>query len=132
MKKDIFIDGETGTTGLQVHEKLSKHPNVNIMSVDQCKRKDISYKKEMLAKSDVTFLCLPDEISIETVKIADELRDKSPIIIDASTAHRTDPNWSYGLPELERITEKVLRIQNVLHRLDVILLGLMLFLNRLL
>ena len=100
MKKDIFIDGETGTTGLQVHEKLSKHPNVNIMSVDQCKRKDISYKKEMLAKSDVTFLCLPDEISIETVKIADELRDKSPIIIDASTAHRTDPNWSYGLPEL--------------------------------
>ena len=100
MKKDVFIDGETGTTGLQVHEKLSKHPKVNIMSVDQSKRKDISYKKEMLAKSDVTFLCLPDEISIETVKIADELRDKSPIIIDASTAHRTNPNWSYGLPEL--------------------------------
>ena len=100
MKKDIFIDGETGTTGLQVHEKLSKHPNVNIMSVDQSKRKDISYKKEMLAKSDVTFLCLPDEISIETVQIADELGDKSPIIIDSSTAHRTNPNWSYGLPEL--------------------------------
>ena len=100
MKKDIFIDGETGTTGLQVHEKLIKHPNVNIISVDQSKRKDISYKKEMLAKSDVTFLCLPDEISIETAKIADELGDKSPIIIDASTAHRTNPNWSYGLPEL--------------------------------
>ena len=109
MKKDIFIDGETGTTGLQVHEKLSKHPNVNIMSVDQCKRKDISYKKEMLAKSDVTFLCLPDEISIETVKIADELRDKSPIIIDASTAHRTDPNWSYGLPELGENYRKSLK-----------------------
>ena len=100
MKKDIFIDGETGTTGLQVHEKLSKHPNVNIMSVDQSKRKDIYYKKEMLAKSDVTFLCLPDETSIETVQIADELGDKSPIIIDASTAHRTNPKWSYGLPEL--------------------------------
>ena len=100
MKKDIFIDGETGTTGLQVHEKLSKHPNVNVMSVDQSKRKDISYKKEMLAKSDVTFLCLPDEISVETVQIADELGDESPIIIDASTAHRTNPNWSYGLPEL--------------------------------
>ena len=100
MKKDVFIDGETGTTGLQVHEKLSKHPNVNIMSVDQSKRKDISYKKEMLAKSDVTFLCLPDEISVETVQIADELGDDSPIIIDASTAHRTNPNWSYGLPEL--------------------------------
>ena len=100
MKKNIFIDGETGTTGLQVHEKLSKHPNVNVMSVDQSKRKDISYKKEMLAKSDVTFLCLPDEISVETVQIADELGDESPIIIDASTAHRTNPNWSYGLPEL--------------------------------
>ncbi len=100
MKKEIFIDGETGTIGLQVHEKLSKHPNVNILSVNQSKRKDISYKKEMLAKSDVTFLCLPDEISVETVQIADELGDESPIIIDASTAHRTNPHWSYGLPEL--------------------------------
>ncbi len=100
MKKYIFIDGETGTTGLQVHEKLSKHPNVDILPVDQTKRKDISYKKKMLAKSDVTFLCLPDESSIETVKIADQLGDKSPIIIDTSTAHRTNPNWSYGLPEL--------------------------------
>jgi N-acetyl-gamma-glutamyl-phosphate reductase len=100
MKKNIFIDGETGTTGLQVYEKLTEHPNVNIMLVDQSKRKDVSYKKEMLAKSDVTFLCLPDEGSVETVQIADELGDKSPIIIDASTAHRTNPNWSYGLPEL--------------------------------
>ncbi len=100
MKKDIFIDGETGTTGLQVREKLIKHPNVNIMPVDQLKRKEISYKKEMLAQSDVTFLCLPDESSLETVKIADELGDKSPIIIDSSTVHRTNPNWAYGLPEL--------------------------------
>ena len=100
MKKDIFIDGETGTTGLQVHDKLSNHPNVKIMPIDQSKRKDISYKKEMLAKADVTFLCLPDESSTETVRIADELGDKSPIVIDASTAHRTNPNWAYGLPEL--------------------------------
>jgi len=100
MKKNIFIDGETGTTGLQVYEKLNNHPNVNIMSVDKSKRKDINYKKEMLAKSDATFLCLPDEISIQTVQIADQLGDTSPIIIDASTAHRTNPNWSYGLPEL--------------------------------
>ncbi len=100
MKKNIFIDGEAGTTGLQVNDKLSKHPEVYVMPVDQCKRKDISYKKDMLEKSDVTFLCLPDESSIETVKIADELGDKSPIIIDASTAHRTNPDWAYGLPEL--------------------------------
>ena len=100
MKKNIFIDGEVGTTGLQVRERLSQHPNVNILPVEQFKRKDPSYKKEMLEASDVTFLCLPDGGSIETTKIADELGDKSPIIIDASTAHRTNPSWSYGLPEL--------------------------------
>ena len=100
MKKNIFIDGEVGTTGLQVYEKLSQHPNVNILPVDYFKRKDPLYKKEMLEASDVTFLCLPDDSAIETAKIADELNDKAPIIIDASTAHRTNPNWSYGLPEL--------------------------------
>ena len=100
MKKNIFIDGEVGTTGLQVHEKLSKHPNVSILPLDHSKRKDPLYKKEMLEASDVTFLCLPDDSAIETVKIADELDDKSPIIIDASTAHRTNLSWSYGLPEL--------------------------------
>ncbi len=100
MKKNIFIDGEVGTTGLQVHERLSKHPNVNILVVDQSKRKDPMYKKKMLKSSDVTFLCLPDDSSIETVKMADQLGVESPIIIDASTAHRTNKNWSYGLPEL--------------------------------
>ena len=110
MKKNIFIDGEAGTTGLQVYEKLSKHPNVDIMPIDKSKRKDISYKKEMLAKSDVTFLCLPDESSLETVKIADELGDKSPIIIDSSTVHRTNPNWAYGLPELGKDYRK--KIEN--------------------
>ena len=100
MKKNIFIDGESGTTGLQVFEKLNKHPNVKILPVNQSKRKDVTYKKEMLELSDVTFLCLPDPSAIETVDIANELGDKSPIIIDASTAHRTNPNWAYGLPEL--------------------------------
>ena len=69
MKKNIFIDGEVGTTGLQVRERLSQHPNVNILPVEQFKRKDPSYKKEMLEASDVTFLCLPDSGSIETTKI---------------------------------------------------------------
>ena len=100
MKKNIFIDGETGTTGLQVHEKLTKHPNVNILSVNQDKRKDLDYKKEMFEASDVTFLCLPDDGAIEAVEIADNLGNKSPILIDASTAHRTNGNWAYGLPEL--------------------------------
>ena len=100
MKKNVFIDGEIGTTGLQVHEKLIKHPNVNILSVNRDKRKDLDYKKEMFKVSDVSFLCLPDDGAIEAVEIANQLGNKSPIIIDASTAHRTNPDWAYGLPEL--------------------------------
>ena len=100
MKKNIFIDGEVGTTGLQVYDRLSKHPNVNILKVDQSKRKDTVYKKQLLKESDVTFLCLPDQIAMETVEIADTLGIDSPIIIDASTAHRTKNEWAYGLPEL--------------------------------
>jgi len=100
MKKNIFIDGEVGTTGLQVYDRLSKHPNVNILKVDESQRKDPLYKKEMLKASDVTFLCLPDNIAIETVEIADKLGNASPIIIDASSAHRTNNDWAYGLPEL--------------------------------
>ena len=100
MKKNVFIDGEIGTTGLQVHEKLKKHPNINILPVNQNKRKDLDYKKEMFEASDVSFLCLPDDGAIETVEIANQLGNKSPIIIDASTAHRTKPDWAYGLPEL--------------------------------
>ena len=84
MKKNVFIDGEIGTTGLQVHEKLIKHPNVNILSVNQDKRKDLDYKKEMFKASDVSFLCLPDDGAIEAVEIANQLGNKSPIIIDAS------------------------------------------------
>ena len=100
MKKNVFIDGEIGTTGLQVHEKLKKHPNINILPVNQDKRKDLGYKKEMFDASDVSFLCLPDDGAIEAVEIANQLGNKSPIIIDASTAHRTNPDWAYGLPEL--------------------------------
>ena len=100
MKKNVFIDGEIGTTGLQVHEKLTKHPNVNILSVNKDKRKDPYYKKEMFKASDVSFLCLPDDGAVEAVQIANQLGNKSPIIIDASTAHRTNPDWAYGLPEL--------------------------------
>ncbi len=100
MKKNVFIDGEIGTTGLQVYEKLTKHPNVNILLVNQDKRKDLDYKKEMFEASDVSFLCLPDDGAIEAVQIANQLGNKSPIIIDASTAHRTNPDWAYGLPEL--------------------------------
>ena len=100
MKKNIFIDGESGTTGLQVYERLNKHPYVNVLAIDNERRKSTSYKKEMLASCDIAFLCLPDKSAIETVEIADQLGNESPIIIDASTAYRTNGDWAYGLPEL--------------------------------
>ena len=100
MKKNIFIDGESGTTGLQVYERLNKHPYVNVLAIDNERRKSTSYKKEMLASCDIAFLCLPDKSAIETVEIADQLGNESPIIIDASTVHRTNGDWAYGLPEL--------------------------------
>ena len=100
MKKNIFIDGESGTTGLQVYERLNKHPYVNVLAIDNERRKSTSYKKEMLAYCDIAFLCLPDKSAIETVEIADQLGNESPIIIDASTVYRTNGDWAYGLPEL--------------------------------
>jgi N-acetyl-gamma-glutamyl-phosphate reductase len=114
MKKNIFIDGESGTTGLQVYERLNKHPHVNILSIDNERRKSISYKKEMLASCDIAFLCLPDKSAIETVEIADQLGNEAPVIIDASTAHRTNIDWAYGLPELgQNYKNKILESKRI-------------------
>ena len=100
MMKKIFIDGEEGTTGLQIYERLDKHPNVEVIKIDPDKRKNLLEKKEMMKKADLVFLCLPDAASREAVAIGEELEEDCPIFIDASTAHRTSTMWSYGLPEL--------------------------------
>jgi N-acetyl-gamma-glutamyl-phosphate reductase len=114
MKKNIFIDGESGTTGLQVYERLNKHPYVNILPIDNERRKSTSYKKEMLASCDIAFLCLPDKSAIETVEIADQLGNEAPVIIDASTAHRTNIDWAYGLPELgQNYKNKILESKRI-------------------
>jgi N-acetyl-gamma-glutamyl-phosphate reductase len=114
MKNNIFIDGESGTTGLQVYERLNKHPYVNILPIDNERRKSTSYKKEMLASCDIAFLCLPDKSAIETVEIADQLGNEAPVIIDASTAHRTNIDWAYGLPELgQNYKNKILESKRI-------------------
>ncbi len=100
MLKKVFIDGEEGTTGLQIYEKLEKHPNIDVIKIDPCKRKNLLEKKEMMGNADLVFLCLPDKASIEAVALGKELKENCPIFIDASTAHRTSKMWSYGLPEL--------------------------------
>ncbi len=100
MKKKIFIDGEEGTTGLQIFKKLSNHPNVELLKIDRNKRKSHAERKRLMELSDATFLCLPDKASIEALELWKEISSNCPVLIDASSAHRTLNSWVYGLPEL--------------------------------
>ncbi|MBE6773186.1 MAG: N-acetyl-gamma-glutamyl-phosphate reductase [Ruminococcaceae bacterium] len=93
----VFIDGQAGTTGLQLKSKLDKHPYVEIIEIEEDKRKDSSERQRLMNESDVVFLCLPDAAAIEAVKL---VTNPNTVIIDASTAHRTADGWSYGFPEL--------------------------------
>ncbi|HBQ64504.1 MAG TPA: N-acetyl-gamma-glutamyl-phosphate reductase [Clostridiales bacterium] len=97
MKYQVFVDGQAGTTGLKIHERLAGHPHVQLVNIDESKRKNVAAKREIINSVDVVFLCLPDEAARESVSLVDNDRVR---IIDASTAHRTDPAWAYGLPEL--------------------------------
>ena len=97
MKKKIFIDGKAGTTGLRIEERLSGRDDVEIISLPDELRKDPAARKEILNKADIVFLCLPDAAAIEAVSM---IENDDVVVIDASTAHRTNPDWAYGLPEL--------------------------------
>lgn len=97
MKILAYIDGQEGTTGLQIRDRLLRHPNVELIEIDPEKRKDASERKRLINESDVTFLCLPDAAAVEAVALCENSATR---IIDASTAHRTADGWAYGFPEL--------------------------------
>ena len=98
MAVNVFIDGKEGTTGLKIFERFADRSDINIMQIDEDKRKDPAEKAKIINASDYTFLCLPDAAAVESVQLCTNPKTR---IIDASTAHRTNPEWAYGFPELD-------------------------------
>lgn len=103
--KKVFIDGSEGTTGLRIDERFQGRDDVEIMKIDPEKRKDPQERKKLINASDITFLCLPDAAAKESVSLVE---NENVCIIDTSTAHRTNPQWAYGFPELsQEHTQKI-------------------------
>ncbi len=97
MKKKVFIDGSEGTTGLRIDERFRRRDDIELLHINPELRKDPEERKKMIRASDITFLCLPDEAARESVALAE---GEDVVIIDTSTAHRTEEGWAYGFPEL--------------------------------
>ena len=101
----VFIDGREGTTGLRIVERLENRQDISLMLIDESLRKDPAERKKYLNSCDIAFLCLPDAAAIEAVSM---LENENVRVIDTSTAHRTNPDWVYGFPELKESLAKAL------------------------
>ena len=97
MSIKVFVDGQEGTTGLRIHEYLAQRSDIEVLSIDPARRKDVAERARLLNAADVAFLCLPDDAAREAAAL---VTNKRTCLIDASTAHRTSPDWVFGLPEL--------------------------------
>lgn len=94
--KKVFIDGGHGTTGLKINEYLSRRPDIQVLEIDPERRKDTQARLELINEADVSILCLPDQAAVEIAAAAPQ----DTVLIDTSSAHRTSPGWTYGMPEL--------------------------------
>lgn len=101
----IFIDGSAGTTGLRIYERLESRNDIELIRLSEENRKDINARKAALNSADIAFLCLPDAAAVEAVSLVE---NDNTVIIDTSTAHRTNPDWAYGFPELSAEREEKL------------------------
>ncbi len=106
MTTNVFIDGAAGTTGLEIRERLADRKDLSLMALDEARRKDPAARAAALNEADLVILCLPDDAAREAVALIDNPETR---IIDASTAHRTDEDWTYGFPELAKGHRKVIK-----------------------
>ena len=102
----IFIDGSQGTTGLKIFDRLAKREDIELITLPENLRKDTNARKQAINSADIAFLCLPDAAAIEAVSL---IENENTIVIDTSTAHRTNAGWAYGFPELSKEFEAKLK-----------------------
>jgi len=102
MSVKIFIDGESGTTGLGIRERLARLTDVAVLSLEATDRKSAQAKRDVLARVDLAVLCLPDEAARQTAALIEDMGDRGPRLLDASSAHRVESGWVYGFPELQK------------------------------
>lgn len=105
MTHTVFIDGEAGTTGLQIRERLEKRADIALLQIDPARRKDPAARAEALNSADAAILCLPDDAAREAASL---VTNPKTVLIDASTAHRVAPGWAYGFPELSKTQRGVI------------------------
>lgn len=102
--KRIFIDGKAGTTGLRIYERLAERKDIELVTLPDALRKDVTAKRDVLNSVDAVFLCLPDAAAVEAVSL---IENPDVVVLDTSTAHRTSCGWTYGFPELKGQAEKI-------------------------